>query len=716
MDVQSDVDNVLRSLVENFPLSNPNQIVNCDEKLLIIRDTLYNLFLSLYADEHVPRSTVEIIAKNISFILKYFMQMLNSFFENRFNDDFFEFLSSEKKFVNFMKEKSVTIECKEILIDESNEISTGFDNSLNLEKMSSKLLMNDVPGYLEYLFNSTNYLRDFFEFRDSLNTDKYVKECDPVNHFLESKFWRQKVEQINELDQKTLLLPFIIFSDDFEVNNPLGSHSNVQKLTGFYGSLACLPNELSSKLNEIIFVMIHYAQDSKSFENARMLSNLVEMCKKLFNDGVVVKNNPFFQKVRIVTVIFNGDNLGLQSLLGFMGLNSSYPCRFCLIKSDDMKKNTCLVADSRSLYPENLHDERIKEKSILNEIPFFSIFKNLAVDKFHDFYEGIVRYDLLLILNILCKEKIVTIPLMNQEMLNFNYNPSDKKNKPPLLNLDCLKNKTFRLSGHETKIFVHNFGLYIGKFVSKTSEAWSLYIYLRKILSLVNRRSVSKRRIEELRNLIQSHHKLYVKLGGNLTLKFHYVLHYPDIMSEIGSVILTETIRYESFHQPIKKTCFNSQNRINLLKTVSSKMFYRQTFNFLNNQRLRDLKSNFGKSSEDPEKQIEKTFNFFLQGSYEVLTFFSYGSYVYKNGIVMELDHDDTLCPLFGLVEAIIKFGDRILFCCQGLNYFGFDSVHYYAHNVGLGTTRFAIDFTKIANKKSYVMNKVLDENFINTE
>jgi hypothetical protein len=82
----------------------------------------------------------------------------------------------------------------------------------------------------------------------------------------------------------------------------------------------------------------------------------------------------------------------------------------------------------------------------------------------------------------------------------------------------------------------------------------------------------------------------------------------------------------------------------------------------------------------------------------------------------LELAKDDVLAPQFGMIESIVKTNNRVIFCCEGLNYFVFDSTKFYAHKVSLGKTRFSIDFSGISNKIPFVINLVGHEHFINTE
>lgn len=69
------------------------------------------------------------------------------------------------------------------------------------------------------------------------------------------------------MTKKKITLPLFLYYDDFEVNNPLGSHAGAQKLA-VYISMACLPHELSSSLNYIYLLDLFKTDDKVCFGNS----------------------------------------------------------------------------------------------------------------------------------------------------------------------------------------------------------------------------------------------------------------------------------------------------------------------------------------------------------------------------------------------------------------------------------------------------------------
>ena len=51
---------------------------------------------------------------------------------------------------------------------------------------------------------------------------------------------------------KDIVIPLLLYCDDFETGNPLGSKRGVNKLTGFYVSVLCLPAQFQAVLSNIL--------------------------------------------------------------------------------------------------------------------------------------------------------------------------------------------------------------------------------------------------------------------------------------------------------------------------------------------------------------------------------------------------------------------------------------------------------------------------------
>lgn len=94
---------------------------------------------------------------------------------------------------------------------------------------------------------------------------KHLECCSKksISNFVQSKLWQSKLES----NSQKIVLPLFIYFDDFEINNALGSHAGNNKLGAVYASLACLPPEYSSLLENIFLVSLFKSDDTGEYIN-----------------------------------------------------------------------------------------------------------------------------------------------------------------------------------------------------------------------------------------------------------------------------------------------------------------------------------------------------------------------------------------------------------------------------------------------------------------
>lgn len=80
-----------------------------------------------------------------------------------------------------------------------------------------------------------------------------------ISNFVQSKIWKVKILK----NPNKMLFPLFLYYDDFEVNDPLGSHSGSQMLGAVYISIPCLPSELISSLENIFLALLFKTDDKK---------------------------------------------------------------------------------------------------------------------------------------------------------------------------------------------------------------------------------------------------------------------------------------------------------------------------------------------------------------------------------------------------------------------------------------------------------------------
>lgn len=122
-----------------------------------------------------------------------------------------------------------------------------------------------------------------------------------------------------------------------------------------------------------------------------------------------------YYKVYFTVVALLGDNLGVNSLLGFSeSVVSEYFCRICralkCVTSCAMSEDQSLLRTSENYAQDLIEFPRgVKEGTIFNEIPYFHCTINYTCDIMHDLFEDVCRYDVARIIKHVVSENYVTL-------------------------------------------------------------------------------------------------------------------------------------------------------------------------------------------------------------------------------------------------------------------------------------------------------------------
>ena len=215
-------------------------------------------------------------------------------------------------------------------------------------------------------------------------------------------------------------LQVIAYYDELEIVNPIGSYVKKHKLGCLFFFLANVRPQFRSNYKAIHLLAVARSQDINTYGIDKFLTPFVEDLKELYCDGVVVslngENHTFYGGL----LAFLADTLAAHTLGGFKGSMSFALriCRSCMISPPELKE--CLLESDCQLRSAETHFEQcallsgplqshystsfgINRLSILEEVPGFSVITGLPHDIMHDLFEGVVPYELkLLIRHCVC--------------------------------------------------------------------------------------------------------------------------------------------------------------------------------------------------------------------------------------------------------------------------------------------------------------------------
>ncbi len=137
--------------------------------------------------------------------------------------------------------------------------------------------------------------------------------------------WKQ-----HELNGQNVIL-LRLYGDDVELGNPLGSHKMLYKVGLIYYQFEQLPAEMLSKLNNIYLALCYYTEDLKVHGWKSVLAPLITELHDLETRGVDLLINGISVNYKVILSRITGDNLFLNSILGFVeSFSAHYPCRHCM--------------------------------------------------------------------------------------------------------------------------------------------------------------------------------------------------------------------------------------------------------------------------------------------------------------------------------------------------------------------------------------------------
>ena len=382
-------------------------------------------------------------------------------------------------------------------------------------------------------------------------------------------------------------LRIILYQDAYEIVNPLGSAKKKHKILGVYFTLGNIYPENRAKIDSIQLALICRDNDLNHFGQSAVFTRLVYDLKQLENGIDVGLDQP----VRGTIVCIVGDNLGSHSLGGFTENFSvaHFFCRYCHASRSDLKEASLKVEVQELRTPDSYkqcidHLNQNVDESSYKGIKFDSIFNSLEYFHVcslglppcigHDLFEGVVKYDVRILLDCFIHAGWFTLTELNRTIETFPFKGVDRQNKP------CSISKVGdSISGQavENWTLLRFLPLIISMIANDALDvrnpAWSLLLILHQIVEIVTSHELVSSNIAVLDMLIKDY------LDGrtsqfpskSLRPKHHYMAHYPQLIFIFGPLIHVWTMRFESKHSYFKECIRRVKNFKNVTKTLSHK-------------------------------------------------------------------------------------------------------------------------------------------------
>lgn len=333
------------------------------------------------------------------------------------------------------------------------------------------------------------------------------------------------------------VVQILLFYDELEVANSLGSKTIIHKLGAFFYQIINLPPEESSELSSIHLLSLVNADDMKkpgAFK--KVLSPFVEDMKKLSSDDGVkmqVEGGEEFV-VRAVLVALTADTPAAHDVLGFLAPGARHFCRWCKVSRVEVRENANAVGEMRTVEDHHEDVQRVARQarystecgvkcdSPLNDIPYFHCVTNSVFDCFHDLCEGVIPLVLKLVLyEYIVRRKYMSVTELNSRVASFSYGYPDSKNKPsPNFTIEMLSSKRAKLkqTGSQMWCLMRAIAFILGEKVPLGDEHMELIFTLQDFMNIVFSYQIRQEDLDRLETLIQRHNELFESLFVRVAL------------------------------------------------------------------------------------------------------------------------------------------------------------------------------------------------------
>lgn len=430
-------------------------------------------------------------------------------------------------------------------------------------------------------------LQEILKKKEILDFLKHGNEADdtPENHY---KSFRDGTNFKNNklLSENNPAISLILYVDDFEVCNPIGTSRKKHKITAVYWVLANVPPLLRSSLTSIYLAILCKADDIKQFGYNLALEPLLKDLAILEEEGLYIPSLGVQVKGTVFCVV--ADNLGAHSIGGFIeSFSGTHVCRFCLgerplfqvsevgtgtfcPRTVQEHKEHILAAHSQNLS----HCCGVKRQCPLTEkLKHFHVLSGYPPDVLHDLFEGIVPLELALCLNTLIKAKYFTLEELNKSVKEFPYRWADKTDAPKPVSSTFAARKTVGGNAHENWALLRLLPLIIGERVPEGEPTWQILLNLKDIVELVLSSVHTESTICFLESKISEHRHRFLEAfpAEKLIPKHHFLEHYPQMIRAFGPLVFLWTMRFEGKHSFFKRVVRHTHSFRNILFSLAMK-------------------------------------------------------------------------------------------------------------------------------------------------
>lgn len=374
--------------------------------------------------------------------------------------------------------------------------------------------------------------------------------------------------------QRPNALQIILYTDEIEICNPLGSHASANKLVMFYYTLGNIDPKFRSKLAAVRLLAIAKANDISQWGVDVVLKRILQDLTLLYN-GVRIETSAGETELFGAVIAVCGDTLAQHEVAGFkVGVGFAHSkCRHCECTFEDMQCifeegsfvektlakhiRQCLEIDKASteyLKAALKTTYGINRRSRLVDFPAFDLIKQTPQDIMHVIFEGVAPMEVKFVLKHLILLGQIELDEFNSAIQNFPYSPLEIRDKPCPISVATLAANDNKLKQSCGQMLIL---LKILPFLLNAvdNEYVKFILKLIEIVQIVLAPIISFETVLKLRRMVEQHLHQFKQLfpEANVIPKQHYMLHLPSQIISLGPLIRSMCIRFEAKHRYFKQ-------------------------------------------------------------------------------------------------------------------------------------------------------------------
>ena len=481
-------------------------------------------------------------------------------------------------------------------------------------------------------------------------------------------------------------LSLLLYYDEIDICNPLGSKAGVHKMSMFYYSFANVDIKFRSKLEAIRLLAVAESRLVKKYGVDKILEPFISDMIALSN-GVDMMFDKEIKTIKAHLIAVLGDTPACHSLGGFKeGVGFAFSkCRECMCTSQNMTQAfdslsftpRCLTTHLQQCNEIDLADTEymkshlcttfgINRRSSLLKVPNFDVCTMMPQDVMHVLLEGVAQYEIKEVIKQLIRDKVFSLSQFNALVISFRYPYFDIRNKPSVLLPTTMASDDNRLrqTASQMLVLIKILPFVLTSVVQKDNMYFQFMSELITIANILLSPLISIGSVLALKNLLQEHFKRFTQLFPQCSVipKQHYICHFPETILRYGPPIRYSCMRFEAKHKQFKSLA-RKINFKNVTKSLAEDYQKSESiFNGIENDEDHPLFSSeriigHTKISDNLQQESELVSSFFpeigcIQSIYFCSSVVLYGTKYVANQCVLALSCTEFL-PIFGILKKI---------------------------------------------------------------